>query len=115
MRTLAMPGCTGAGAGAGTGCALAKAGGAVLPTMHSGQLSSLLASVLTEPSAWSLTLTMPAALQITSSFCVLTNGVATATPIVRANHSSASRASQGVLRRVCKRVMGRDCFITDGL
>ena len=33
-------------------------------------------------------------------------GEATATPSVKANHSSAKRASQGVLRKVCNRVMG---------
>jgi hypothetical protein len=65
--------------------------------------------VLTEPSAWSTTLTMPTAVQITNSFCGLTQGDATATPSVKANHSKANLASQGVLRSVCSKGMGRDC------
>jgi hypothetical protein len=81
------------------------------PTRHSGQNSAAPASaatVVTLPSSASTTLSMPAPVQITSSVCGLTTEDATATPSVNANHSKASLASQGLLRRVCKRVMGRD-------
>lgn len=92
----------------GSGSAIEKLGGAPLPTTHSGQLNSPLASVLMEPSALRMTLTMPAEVQMISSSCGLTIGLATATPSVKANHSSANLANQGELRRVCRRVMGRD-------
>ena len=52
---------------------------------------------------------MPTAVQITSSFCGLTRGDAAATPSVNANHSKVTLASQGVLRSVCSKGMGRDC------
>jgi hypothetical protein len=52
---------------------------------------------------------MPTAVQITSSFCELTRGDATATPSASANHSKANLVSQGVLRNVCSKGMERDC------
>ncbi len=51
---------------------------------------------------------MPAALHTISSCCGLTIGEATATPIVSANHSNASLAIQGEVRRVWRTDMGRD-------
>ena len=84
------------------------ADGGALPTMHSGQ-SSAAGALLVLPSALSTILTMPlAALQISTSLCGFTSGDASAAPSVKANHSSAKRASQGVLRRVCRKLMGRD-------
>jgi hypothetical protein len=54
-----------------------------------------------------VSLTIPAEVQITDASCETTMGEATATPRVKANHSSTSLASQGVLRRVCSGVMAR--------
>ena len=89
---------------------LSTAGGAPL-TAHKGQCMTALLAV-TVPSSFTTSLTMPAALHTICSLGALTMGEATATPSVKANHSSAKRASQGVLRKVCKRVMGRDYGIT---
>src|ERR1035437_11204624 len=80
--------------------------------MHRGQNSaspeSVVVAVVTVPSSAITTLSMPEPGQITSSFCGCTMGDATATPSVKANHSKAKRASQGELRKKCKKVMGRD-------
>ena len=86
---------------------LTKLGGAP-PTTHSGQCAPALGLVVTEPSAFRTTLTMPAEVQISNSSCGLTRGEATAEPSVKANHSKANLASQGVLRKVCRKLMGRD-------
>ena len=51
---------------------------------------------------------MPAELHTISSCCGLTIGEATATPSVSTNHSSASLASQGEVRREWRTDMGRD-------
>ena len=83
--------------------------GGAPPTTHRGQCTSELALVLAEPSALNTTLTISTAVQITNSFCGLTRGDATATASVNANHNKANLASQGVLRSVCSRGMGRDC------
>jgi hypothetical protein len=91
--------------GSNTTCV--KLGGAP-PTTHKGQCASSLWLVVTEPSAFSTTLTIPAEVQISNSFCGLTRGEATAAPSVKANHSRANLASQGVLRRMCRKLMGRD-------
>ena len=108
-----MPGFTPVCAGMGAGCRAAKVGGAALPNTHSGHCASLLGSVLSEPSAWMMTFTMPAEVQITSSGCGLTMGLATATPKVNANQSSANLASQLERRKVCRSDMEPDCSITN--
>ena len=82
-------------------------GGAELPTTHSGQCAALSSFVPSEPSLLTVSLTMPAEVQITDASCETTMGEATATPRVKANHSSTSLTSQGVLRRVCSGVMAR--------
>jgi len=108
MRAAGMLCSTWPKACAGSGSTVMITGGAEPPTTHSGQCARLLGSVLSEPSALSVTLVMPTEEQISSSSCGLTIGLATATPSVKANHSKTILDSQGVLRRVCKNVMGRD-------